>query len=664
MRVEPFDTQRHMVFSRRAALFSGATILLFAGLGGRLYQLQVRDHENYRALAEDNRFNQRVIVPLRGEIYDRFGVPLASNRQNFRVLLIAEETTSVEQSLRELEKIIQISDRQKQKVLRDVRRKRAFTPIEVASNLSWEDFARINFKTPDLPGLHSEAAETRSYPFGEATASVVGYVGAPSERDIERADSDATRLLLRQPGFRLGRAGLERTQDDALRGEAGSKMVQVNAHGRVIEEYPNKEDEPVQGEPLGLTIDTELQLAAMEVLARPITHGLTKEDLPEPVSASAVVMDVVTGDLLVMASVPSFDPNDFNVGIKAALWKELNDSPYKPLLNKTVNGLYPPGSTFKLLTAIAAQEAGIKPNYRVRCRGSIYYGGNEFSCWKQGGHGMLDMKGSIKHSCDVYFWTLAQQLDVDAIANVAKRFGLGRTYDLGMGSEQAGVVPSREWKRKRFRSTPAQQKWFPGETLSVAIGQGAVTSTPLQQAVMAARIATGKMIEPRIVRMKGQKILQAPQFAEVSVDIQHLDLVRRGMDAVTNEWGTAARSRLENPEWRLAGKTGTSQVMSLQRDPVTGQRIRNEDLPWRQRDHALFVCFAPFDNPRYACSVVVEHGMSGSRSAGPKARDIMREVLRKDPANKKSYDPATDKPVKIADLAVLQDSFSKAGGRP
>lgn len=637
--------------------------MLFAGLGGRLYQLQVSDHENYRALAEDNRFNQRVIVPLRGEIYDRFGKPLATNRQNFRVLLIAEETESVEASLAELSKFIPLSDSQKAKVMREVRRKRAFTPIEVASNLTWEEFAKVNFETPTLPGLRSEVGETRSYPFAEAAASVVGYVGAPAERDMQNADSDATRLLFRQPGFRIGRAGFERTQEEDLRGKPGSKMVQVNAHGRVIEEYPNEEDQPVQGAPLGLTIDAELQLATMEVLARPLTHSVTGEELPDPVSASSVVMDIVTGDVLVMASTPGYDPNEFNIGVTAKRWKELNESPYKPLLNKPVSGLYPPGSTFKLLTAIAAQEMGIDKNFRVRCNGSLWYGSTEFTCWKQGGHGTVDMKTSIKHSCDVYYWQLAQEIDIDALAEVARRFGLGQTFDLGLGNQRAGVIPSRDWKREFFRSNPEQQKWFPGETLSVAIGQGALTSTPLQQAVMAARLASGKYVEPRLLRMKGQEILPPPRFGDINMDHAHLDIVREGMDAVTNEWGTAARSRLEEPEWRLAGKTGTSQVMSLQRDPVTGARIRNEDLPRHQRDHALFVCYAPYDNPRYACSVVVDHGMSGSRSAGPKARDIMREVLKKDPANMRAFNPATDKPVKMADLAVVANATASGGQR-
>ncbi len=649
MRVEPFDTQRHMIFSRRAALFSGGTVLLFSGVGFRLYQLQVADHEQYRALADDNRFNQRVIVPLRGEIYDRFGVPLATNRQNFRVLLIPEETDSVAQSLKQLEQFLPLTDAQKERALTEAKRKRAFTPLEIANNLTWDQFARINFELPNFPGLHSEVGDTRSYPWNEATAFVVGYVGAPSERDLQSEADEENKRLFRQPGFRLGRAGLERTHDTKLRGKAGSTTVQVNAHGRVIEEYPHEADKPAQGEALGLTIDAELQTEAMRILAEPLLDP-AGEELPETVSGSAIVMDVETGDIIVMASVPAFDPNEFNVGVTQSRWKEFNESPYKPLINKSLSGVYPPGSTFKLVTAIAAQEAGISQNFRVSCTGKIWFGNRFFNCWKEKGHGSVDMKGSIKHSCDVYYWTLAQQLDIDLIADVANRLGLGQTYDLGIGSQQNGIVPSREWKQRYFRSNPAQQSWFPGDTLSAAIGQGYVTSTPLQLAVMASRIASGRQVTPRIVRINNGGIVPTRRADGLLIEQEHLALVRSGMDAVVNEWGTASRSRLENPEWRLAGKTGTSQVMRLQMDPETGKRIKNEELPWEQRDHALFVSFAPFANPRYACAVVVEHGIGGSRTAGPKSRDIMRAVLTKDPARQRAFDPSRDKPVKLADL--------------
>ncbi|MEM1409583.1 MAG: penicillin-binding transpeptidase domain-containing protein, partial [Pseudomonadota bacterium] len=283
-------------------------------------------------------------------------------------------------------------------------------------------------------------------------------------------------------------------------------------------------------------------------------------------------------------------------------------------------------------TAIAAQEAGIPASTRVYCNGSYRFGGRTYTCWQDKGHGWLDMTGAIKHSCDTYYWHTASQLGIDAIADVAKRYGLGQTFDLGIGAEEAGIVPSTAWKRAYYRNDPDNQMWFPGETLSVAIGQGAVTATPIQLAVMSARIATHKEVRPRLVRAQGSDVLDAPEFKELAGSPYHLKAVREGMNQVVNEWGTASRSSLQ-PDFLMAGKTGTGQVVGLKRDPETGERLKNEDLPWRLRDHALFVAFAPYENPRYACSVVVEHGGSGSRSAGPRARDIMRAVLEKDPAN-------------------------------
>ncbi len=641
MRLEPFDTQRHMVFSRRATVFGGGVSLLFLGVAGRLYQLQVREFEEYRNLAEDNRFNQRVIIPLRGEIYDRFGVKIATNKQNFRVLLIPEETESVTKSIAQVEQFIPLTPAQEKKILRQVKRNSAFTPIEIASNLSWEDFAKLNFEAPSLPGLRAEVGDTRDYPLGAATAFVVGYVGAPAEKDFAAQDDDKTKLLFRQPGFRLGRQGLERTFDEKLRGKAGSKTVQVNAHGRVVEEYPNKADEPIQGAPIGLTIDAELQIETMKILAEP-PRGTKEEDLDNPVSAAAVVIDVLTGDILVFASTPAFDPNKFNVGVSSKDWADFNSSPYKPLLNKPINATYPPGSTYKLLTALTALEQGANPNRRTRCSGKIWYGNRFFNCWKERGHGPMDMKDSIKHSCDVFYWDLASRMEIDHLAVMARKFGLGQKYDLGLGSQQQGVIPDRAWKKKYYRSTPAQQTWFPGETLSVAIGQGYVTSTPLQLGVMAARLATGKKVMPRIIRATGELVEPVAAAEDLGVPKAHLDIVREGMFAVCNEaGGTARRSALPvELEAKMAGKTGTSQIGALQYDE-RGKRIKNEDMPWAKRDHALFVSFAPFDNPRYACAVVVEHGSSGSRAAGPKASAIMAKVIAKNPAALPTWTPTS-----------------------
>lgn len=637
MRVEPFDTQRHMVFTRRAAIVGSGAFALFGGVAARLYHLQIRSYEDYAALADDNRFNQRVIVPLRGEIFDRYGELVATNEQDFRVVIIPERTGSVAETLAKLEEVVPLTDRQRDKVLRDIKRTSSFTPVQVATGLTWDQFAALNFRATEMPGLQPEVDMARSYPGGGSVAFVTGYVGAATEGDLAATSEDTTKLLYRQPGFKIGKAGLERTFDADLRGAQGSKTVQVNAHGRVVGEVENKGQAATQGAPLGLTIDAELQRETLRILAADYDE-YPEEEEKHPQSASAVVMDAVTGDVLVMASAPAFDPNDFTTGIDPDMWRDLQAAETKPLLNKPVAGAYPPGSTFKLLTAIAAQEAGIEPSTRFHCSGVHTFAGNQFRCWKRGGHGWMDMEASIKNSCDVYYYNLAQRLDIDQIADVAKRYGLGQTYDLGIGTEARGIVPSRAWKAAYYRSTPANQKWFGGETLSVAIGQGAVTATPLQLAVMSARLATGRSVEPRLVRVRGEKVIAPADFPQIPGDPQDLDAVRSGMNQVVNEWGTAARSSLKNEGFLMAGKTGTSQVVSLMKDPKTGRVLKNHEIPWNRRDHALFAAFAPYNDPRYAIAVVVEHGGSGSRAAGPRARDIMRLVLQKDPANLDRHD--------------------------
>jgi penicillin-binding protein 2 len=624
-RVNAHDPERQETVSRRTVLFGGGVGLLFTGIAARLYQLQITDHQKYLNLAQENQFNRRILTPLRGKIVDRFGSMLASNRKNFRVLLIPEQARDVDQALDRISKIIPVTEQKRARIMREIRRRGVFTPVEIKDNLSWDDFSKINFELPHLGGMLPDVGETRDYPLGESSAFVVGYVGAVTERDLAAQDSNEERVLLRQPGFKVGRDGLERTYDTELRGQAGEMDVKINAHGRVIEEMTDQATPPEQGKTLALTIDAELQVAAMKEL--------------EGESAAAVVMDVVTGDILVLASTPAFNPNDFNVGIDPDLWKELNASPYKPLLNKPISGVYPPGSTFKVVSAIAAQVAGVKPSQTAFCSGKIWYGNRYFHCWKRGGHGTLDMKGAIKNSCDIYFYEIAKTLDIDILADVARKFGLGQTFEIGISGQQRGIVPDRAWKRAYFAGTPENQPWFQGETLSVIIGQGYVTSTPLQLAVMASRVATGRVVRPRLVRAVGEVVLPAPEAPLIDINQDYLKVVRAGMNAVVNEWGTAARSRLEDPDWQMAGKTGTSQVYRITAEDRARGLAKPEDLPWERRDHALFISYMPYENPRYACSVVVEHGIGGSRIAGPKAREIMRAVAAKNPAALPAIDP-------------------------
>ncbi|MEM6414166.1 MAG: penicillin-binding protein 2 [Pseudomonadota bacterium] len=642
------DTEKREIFTRRATVFSGAFTLLIGGIGARLYQLQIHQHEKFLALAKENQFNRRVLTPLRGEIVDRFGVSLASNRQNFRLLLAPRSTPDVEVALEKIAEHIDLSPQRCERIMREIRRTGGVNPVQVADNLSWDEFSKLSYETPSLPGARPDVGETRNYPLGSATAFVIGYVGAVTDRDLSSEQNADDRKLLRQPGFKVGRDGLERTYEKELRGNSGEMQVQVNAHGRVLKEYKDNAVPAQQGQTLALTIDAELQQKTMEVL--------------KGESASAVVIDIETGDILVLASTPAFDPNLFNTGIPTKLWKDLNASPYKPLLNKPLGGIYPPGSTFKMVSAIAAQRAGISANHSVYCRGKIYYGKRYFHCWKRGGHGRMTMKDSLKHSCDVFYYDIAQKLDIDLLADTAEQLGLGQAYNLGVPGERKGIVPSRAWKKAHYANSPANQIWFPGETLSVVIGQGAVTSTPLQLAVMAARIASGRKVLPRMVRMVGDRITPPGDFSKINIPQEYFDTARAGMDAVSNEvGGTAYRSRLDNPDWRLAGKTGTSQIYRITKEERARGLTKPEDLPWERRDHALFVCFAPFDSPRYACSVVVEHGIGGSRAAAPRARDIMRAVLQKDPGRLKPVGPQSLITTSLTGDAVLPPNFREMG---
>ena len=625
VRVNSHDPERQEVVTRRTMLLGGGFSLLMTGIAGRLYQLQILDHRKYVDLAQENQFNRRILTPLRGEIIDRFGNVLASNRKNFRLLFIPEQARDVDAALDKISQIVPINQDKRARIMREIRRRGAFTPIQIEDNLSWREFSKLNFELPHLAGILPDVGETRDYPFSEASAFVIGYVGAVTESDLDAEENDADRVLLRQPGFKVGRDGLERTYETELRGAAGEMNVKINAHGRVIEEIRNNAMPPVQGKTLALTIDAELQEAA--------TNELNGE------SAAAVVMDAVTGDILVLASTPAFNPNDFNVGIDPTLWKSLNASPYKPLLNKPISGVYPPGSTFKVISAIAAQQSGVRANHTAHCSGKVWYGNRFFHCWKRGGHGTVNMKGALKHSCDVYFYELAKQLDIDILAEVARKFGLGQTYELGISGQQRGVVPDRAWKRNYYAGSPENQSWFQGETLSCIIGQGYVSSTPLQLAVMTARVATGRAVRPRLVRAVGDLVSPTPEATLIDIDEKYMDVVRAGMNAVTNEGGTAARSRLQDPAWQLAGKTGTSQVYQITAEDRARGLAKPEDLPWERRDHALFVSYMPYENPRYVCSVVIEHGIGGSRAAGPKAREIMRAVAAKDPASRPAIDP-------------------------
>jgi penicillin-binding protein 2 len=605
MQINERDNSRYKTFTRRAMLLGGMQTAAFAVLGGRMYYLQVMKTDEYRTLAEENRINVRLIAPLRGRIVDRFGTLLAANRQNYRAVLVAEQTPDIEETLDKLSRIIEITPYDRRKIMRDIARSPRFLPVTVSEDLTWEQFAQVNINEPDLAGVQPDVGETRHYPFGPELAHVVGYVTPVYQKDL---DNDPDTPLLKLPGFRIGKSGIEETYDSKLRGTAGASHVEVNAFGRVIREL--SKDPGTPGSEIVLTLDMEVQKFACERL---------KDE-----SASAVVMDCHTGEVICFASTPGFDPNAFNMGLSQSQWNALVENPYKPLTNKALAGLYPPGSTFKTVTAIAALEAGVDPMRTVTCTGKYAFGNHLFHCWKKEGHGSVNMHDGIKHSCDIYFYDTARRVGIDAISKVAREFGLGQTYSLEIPGEKAGVVPSREWKR-----AVTGTGWQQGETLITGIGQGFLLTTPLQLAVLASRIANGGYaVTPRLTRAIGGELQPIPLAPKMDVNPDWVKLVQAGMNGVSNEpGGTAFRSRITQAGMELAGKTGSAQVRRITMAEREGGVRKNETLEWRLRDHALFICFAPVAAPQYAMSVVIEHGGSGSGAAAPAARDIMLKVL-------------------------------------
>ncbi len=608
------ETGRAKLFTRRAVILGGAQTLLLAGLAGRMYQLQVLESDRYKTLADENRINMQLLPPPRGRIFDRFGQPLAVNQLNYRLVIVPEQAGDLERSLDGLGVLIPIETRERDRILREAQRKRKFVPITVRENLTWEEVSRIEVNAPDLPGTMIDVGQTRHYLAGEEAAHIIGYVGAVSEKELEGDP------VLALPGFRIGKNGAEKIFETALRGKAGSRQVEVNAYGRIIRELRRNEGQP--GDDHILTIDMGLQ----EYTNARINHE----------SAAAVVVDVHSGEVLALVSSPSFNPNSFTTGISQTEWNALMANPRFPLTNKAISGQYSPGSTFKMMVALAAQSGGIlNPSQEVFCPGHMDLGNRRFHCWKRSGHGTMNMNSGITQSCDVYFYEVSKRAGVDAIAKMARRFGLGERLGIELPSERKGLVPTRDWKLA-VHGVP----WQKGETLTIGIGQGFLLTTPLQLAIMTARIANGGIaVRPKLVRETQRVGRRLPDnrepFPSMGLSAVHLAVVQKGMSDVTNNpRGTAYRARIEEPGMTMAGKTGSVQVKRITKAERERGVRKNEDLEWKDRDHALFVGYAPVDSPRYAVSVVVEHGGGGSKTAAPIARDILREVQRRDPARR------------------------------
>jgi penicillin-binding protein 2 len=605
------DKTRSLIFTRRAALLGGAKVLMLSALIGRMYQLQIVDADRYSVLAEENRINIRLLEPLRGRILDRYGVPLAENDQNYSVEIVPEQTEDLERMLVELSRFVPLTQGAREKILQEAKKKRAFVPITVADNLSWHQVASIEVNAPYLPGVSIEVRQRRRYTQGRTAAHIIGYVAAPAESDLTGDP------ILQLPGFRIGKNGVERQYDEVLRGRHGTKQVEVNAVGRIIRDDLKRNPE-VPGEDIALAIDSELQQFVQQRLASEL-------------SASAVVMDVQNGEILALGSTPAYDPSMFTRGLKLLEWRQLTGDPLRPLSNKAISDEYAPGSTFKMVVALAALRAGFDPRRTVFCPGVYSVGNTRFHCWKKGGHGRVNMYDALKHSCDVFFYDTSRNVGIDAIAKMSRELGLGQLTGIDMPGEKPGLIPDSDWKRATFG-----EPWYPGETPSAGIGQGFITTTPLQLAVMTARMASGRAVVPHVRRVtSGDRngVPVAPLAPPMDIPEAHLEVVREGMRRVTNDpGGTAYRLRITEAGMEMAGKTGTAQVRRITlAERMTGVK-KNEDLPWNRRDHALFVCYAPVAAPQYAVSVVVQHGGGGSKVAGPIAHDIILETQRRNPS--------------------------------
>ncbi len=603
------DKSRYATFSRRTLLAAGGMTGIFAVLAGRLYQLQILDFDQFMTEAEENRINERLLAPARGRILDRFAVELANDRRNYRVLLTAEQATGgISESLDAIGRLIEISDARRKKILREIAQNKPFVPIAVVENLNWEAFSRLSLNLPYLPGVQLDVGETRAYPFADELSHIVGYVAAVSEEDRKNGNDP----LLSLPDFRVGKRGIEKEFDEEIRGQAGVSRVEVNAYGRVIRELSR--DPGIPGQDVYLTIDQDVQKFAAERLGGE--------------SAACAVMDVETGDVIALVSSPGFDPNLFNVGISTAEWNALTDNDHKPLLNKVLSGTYPPGSTFKPVTALAALDAGVAvPGYTVFCSGVYTFGNHQFHCWKRGGHGTLDLRGALKHSCDVFFYETARRVGIDKLEQTAHALGLGKVTGIELPGERAGVIPGREWKRKTLHAA-----WQQGETLIAGIGQGYVLLTPLQLCMLTARIASGRAVSPRLVHSVGAHARPHRAAPRLPFSDDALAAVRSGMDGVTNEpGGTAYAWRINEAGFEMAGKTGTAQVRRITKAERATGVMKNEHLPWRLRDHALFIAYAPVEKPRYACAILVEHGAVAAHPQVQMARDILLYTQKKDP---------------------------------
>ena len=609
--------------NRRMFILATAKIIILGGIVSRLFFLQVKENKKYLTLSDKNRIREWKLPPIRGEFQDYFGNTIAGNFEAYQLHIIPEEVEDFRYVIYRVKELLELSDKQFKKIVKKKNEIKPWETLIVADNLSWEKFSKINNHLYDLNGVKPVISISRDYPYKENFTHVLGYVSQANENDLLTNENIKEKFV---PGLKVGKTGLEKSFEQKLIGSNSVERYEVNAYGRRISQLAFQKGD--KGETIKLTIDTKIQELSNELLREK--------------AGSICVMDIYTGAIIAMHSSPSFDPNSFVFGISQDEWQLIRNNPMKPLVNKSLSGNYSPGSTIKPIVALSALENEIiKPDFTVQCKGhknplELY--GQTYHCWKKEGHGFVNLREAMKQSCDTYFYEVARRLGVDRLSVTAKKFGLGqKVFKDIFDNEKKGLVPNTEWKKNALG-----RNWVLGETIITGIGQGFIQTTPIQLCLMTAQIANGGYkIYPKIVANDDNQY--ADKFTPLYKKSRNIKIVQDAMFSSTNEVrGTSYRSRLDDPKYRFAGKTGTSQVKKItERDRELD--LKTFQIPYEERDHALYVAFGPYKSPRYALSIIIEHGGSGGTVAAPLAKELFKMIvdrheIRKNYDNKKYLD--------------------------
>ena len=620
---DDFSVKKIHTINRRMFIIGAAKFIIFSGIIVRLFSLQIKDNKKYSTLSDKNRLREWRLPPIRGEFLDYFDNVIAGNNRVYELHVIPEQVEDFRYLIVRLKEILNLTNNQFEKIIKQKNQQKPWETLIVSKNLTWEQFSKVNHYLYDLVGAKPVISVSRNYPYDESYTHVLGYVSEASENDILNNQSIKDNLV---PGLKVGKTGLEKSFENQLIGTNGIQRYEVNAYGKRINQVDQIDG--LKGNTIKLTLDTEIQKKSAELL-----RGM---------AGSINVMDIYTGDIIAMQSSPSFDPNLFIFGISQDDWQLIRNNPLKPLVNKSLSGLYSPGSTFKPIVALSALENNIiTKNFKVNCTGKTEMYGQTYHCWKEKGHGVVNLKEAMKQSCDTYFYEIARKLGVDRLKETSIKFGLGdKVLDKTFNNEKKGLVPDTKWKKNNLG-----KGWVLGETLITGIGQGYIQTTPLQLCLMTAQLANGGFkiypkitinekdktaIEIKELMNEGQDFLESfgnDQYTQLFDKKENIELIRNSMFASTNEIrGTSYSSRIEDPKYQFAGKTGTSQVKRIT-EAERELDLATKDIDYKNRDHALFIAFGPFKNPRYALSIVIEHGGSGSSVAAPLAKKLFKLII-------------------------------------